>query len=327
LPAYVVGVLVAGTNVAWASSFVFTPLNAAGAALATPEAISASDQVVGITYNGNGDRVGFSWAANKLTVVNGSLELSAINDNGIAVGPPWLNEKSYYVSYDISTGVLSEVPVNLGLHGKQVVYATGINAAGEVIGLTDGGKYTGFIVVDGQASKLLPPKQKESFPVSVNRKGDVVIDYHGDLAQFNSFLYRNGHFSNVAVPGAATTTAEFITDSGVIGGSFTVGDSTSGFVRTGGTYAIYSPAGAASSTVSGVGPSGQVYGTFVDAGGNTHGFENVRGTYYQIDVPNSTFTNILAVGKSGAIIGFYFTAQGAEVGYIGKCNRKDVCTQ
>jgi hypothetical protein len=180
--------------------------------------------------------------------------------------------------------------------------------------------------VGGNSIKLFPPKQKSSLPIGLNKKGDVVIDYVGG-SQDVSFLYRKGKFLKIAVPGASATLAGFITDSEMIGGTFTLSSSSSGFLLSHGTYTTYSPAGATSSTVSGVGPSGQVYGTFVDASGSTHGFVNVSGTFHQIDVPNSTYTNILGVGTSGSIIGFYGTSQGGQFGYIGKCPKKSVCTQ
>ena len=328
LPAMVFSVLVGGARGACAASFAFTPLNTDGADLATPQAINSSDQVVGYTTDSNGVRVGFVWSAGQLSLVDGSGSLRAITDSGIAVGYPWLNEKNYYVSYNLSSGVLSDVTPNIGLHGKPAFAATGINAAGTVIGaaVAKSDASTGFMTIGGNSIKLLPPKQKNSLPIGLNTKGDVVIDYVGG-SQDISFIYRNGKFAKIVVPGASATLASFITDKDMIGGSFTSGGTTSGFLFSNGTYTAYSPAGATSSSVTGVGPSGQVYGTFVDASGNTHGFENVSGTFYQIDVPNSTYTNILAVGTSGSLIGFYGTSQGGQYGYIGTCPKKDVCTQ
>jgi hypothetical protein len=325
----VFSVLVGGARGACAASFAFTPLNTDGAVPATPEAINSSDQVVGITNDSKGDSVGFVWSSGNLTIVDGSLELSAINDSGIAVGAPWLNEPSYYVSYDISSGLLSEISPDLGLHGRVVFFPSGINEAGEVTGIAyaRSGQTTGFITVDGKSSKLLPPHQKQSVPIALNTKGDIVIDYHGSDSAYNSYLFKKGKFSNIAVPGASTTTAALITTNDMIGGSFTSSGVTSGFLLSHGDYTTYSPAGATSSTVSGVGPSGQVYGTFVDAAGTTHGFVNVSGIYHQIDAPNSKFTEIFGAGKSGSIYGLYQSENGGAYGYIATCPKKDVCTQ
>jgi probable HAF family extracellular repeat protein len=93
-----------------------------------------------------------------------------------------------------------------------------------------------------------------------------------------------------------------------------------------GGVALRAPAGSTGSTVTGIGPAGQIVGTFVDASGKTHGFEYVSGTYYQIDVPNSTYTRISGVSSTGMIFGYYTTSQGSY-GYVGTCPKKEVCTQ
>jgi hypothetical protein len=328
MPALVCGALLGSGGAAWAASFTYTALNTNGSVVTTPQAINSSDQVVGTTSNANGDRVGFVWSAGQLTLVNGSEILFAINDSGIAVGVPWLNEINFYVSYDVSSGVLTDVPVNIGLKSKWFYAGIGINATGDVLGIAQarGGTAIGFLTIGGQSSKILPPNQKDCLPVGLNNKGDAIIDYRGDAASYGSFLYKKGKYASIAVPGASTTTAGFITDNDLIGGVVTSGSSTSGFLLSKGTYTTYSPVGATSSTVSGVGPSGQVYGTFVDAAGNTHGFVNVSGTYYQIDAPNSSYTSIFGVGTSGSIYGWYGNSSGLY-GYIATCPKKNVCTQ
>jgi len=97
-------------------------------------------------------------------------------------------------------------------------------------------------------------------------------------------------------------------------------------VLRGGVYTTYSPEGAAYSTVTGIGPSGQIFGYFYDASGNPHGFENVNGATFQIDVPNGQDTYISGVSTSGTIFGPYVGSQGSY-GFVGTCPKQSICTQ
>jgi hypothetical protein len=310
-----------------AASFTYTALNTDGSNPANPLGINSQNVVVGYTYNYNtGNREGFVWNAGTVTNVKGSGTFLAINDNGIAVAA-LAGESKNFATYDVNTGVLTDVPVSIA-KGKPEVAPYGINAAGEVAGsviyVNNTAKAVGFTWLNGASSKLIPPRQTQSIPVSINKKGEILIN--SGATYYNPFLFKNGKFKQFAVPEASTTTANFITDDGIVGGNFAARGFTSGFVLTGSNYTTYNPPGATYSTVTGIGPSKQVYGTFTDLSGNTHGFVNVSGTFFQVDVPGSTYTQIIGVSTSGSIFGTYNNSQGSY-GYIGNCPKKDVCTQ
>jgi len=310
---------------ACAASFTYTALNAAGANVAYPAAANSHDQVVGHTFGAFAEPGAFVWSAGTLDIVSGVGYFTAINDDGIAVGTG--DNSAVYASYDTKTGAVTEIAIPFCKIGRKAeCIASGVNNAGDVVGVAafTAKKALGFLWKNGVATKILPPHEKQSNILAINKTGDMLITR--GYVFYNPLLYKKGSFTEIAVPGASETDPSFLTDSDAVGGLFVSSAGAAGFVLSGGTYTTYSPAGSSSSTVTGIGPAGQIFGSFVDATGNTHGFENVNGTYYQIDVPNSTYTSIAGIGPSGLIFGNYTDSKGSY-GYVGKCPKKDVCTQ
>jgi probable HAF family extracellular repeat protein len=314
------------SGTAYAANFTFTALNTAGEDVAYPSGVNAHDQVVGTAIGSFAQHSGFVWSAGKTTLINGTTYLESINDNGIAVGAA-ADDSTFYINYDTVNNVLTEVPIAFckGKGRGNACFALGINNKGEVVGTSESSKYLGFIWANGTTKELRPPHEKQSFVTSINKAGDIIILNVAKTYE-NPFLYQKNKFTQLAFPGATETFPSFLTDSVDVGGYYYTGSASFGFVLSGGTYTTYSPVGSTFSTVSGIGPAGQIYGTFNDTSGNTHGFENVNGTYYQIDVPNSTYTSITGVGASGIILGSYHDSQG-YYGYVATCPKKDICTQ
>jgi len=180
-------------------------------------------------------------------------------------------------------------------------------------------------LANGSALELLPPHEKQSRVVSINKVGDAIV-ISGENGYYNPFIYKKGKFTQFAYPGAVQTLPSLLTDGGDVGGAYYNGSTSFGFVLSGGAYTSYAPSGSPGSIVTGIGPAGQIVGTFNDAGDKLHGFEYASGTYYQIDVPNSTSTAISGVGATGMIFGYYTTSEG-YYGFVGTCPKKEVCTQ
>jgi hypothetical protein len=305
-----------------AASFKYSTLNLAGASIVAPAAANAQNQVVGHgIFNEFGLSYGFVWSGGTSTVIKTVQGFDAVNDQGIAVGQAYYGVHKAFASYDIATGTLTNVPISLCKGGRRSgCTASGINNAGEVVGTGDSKKAIGYSWANGTVQKILPPNQTESVAIAINKAGDIL------LANLGNFLDVKGNFTTIAVPGAISTYPVFLTDGNAVGGNFYTGSATLGFVLSGGTYKTYSPDGATNSYVTGIGPSGQIFGTFADANNVNHGFEYVNGAYYQIDAPNSTDTTISGVGPSGLIFGYYGDSQGSY-GYVGTCPKKDICTQ
>jgi hypothetical protein len=281
---------------------------------------------VGYTFDAEGAHAGFVWSAGVLTLVSGSSSFGAVNDGGIAVGGPAGKDPDYVV-YNIASGALTEVQVPFAKKKSQV-FPDGINSAGVAVGSIDApndrSSVVGFISSNGNTVELLPPQEKQSFPLGVNKSGAVLV--RCGFIYYDPFIYYKNSFTQFSVPGASVTAPSFITDNGTVGGYAVFSGVGAGFTKNGSTYTTYNAPSAPYTAVTGIGPMGQVYGSFVDSSGVGHGFVNANGVFYQIDVPNSTSTTIAGVGSSGTIFGVYTDSQGSY-GYIGKCSKKSVCTQ
>jgi len=181
------------TEWSFAASFTYMALNTDGANPAYPAAANSHDQVVGVLRKGGA----FVWASGNLTAVKGTRALYAINDSGVALG--YAAKRRAFASYDTKTGTLTYVPISF-CHARagDSCVANGINSAGEVVGseLVGGGSVSalGFFWSDGAAQKILPPHEKQSDAVAINKAGDILI------ANPTPYVYHNVKFTEIYVP-------------------------------------------------------------------------------------------------------------------------------
>jgi uncharacterized membrane protein len=92
----------------------------------------------------------------------------------------------------------------------------------------------------------------------------------GDTLINHGFLYANGQYSTIDVPGAVSTIASGINDSGEIVGSFFDGTHTHGFVDQNGMFSQIDISGAADTYVNAVNNNGMIAGSFTSD--TAHGF-------------------------------------------------------
>jgi probable HAF family extracellular repeat protein len=146
----------------------------------------------------------------------------------------------------------------------------------------------------------------------INAAGEIVGWYFGSNSNFHGFLYRDGTFTPIDVPGAIFTTAKSINDARDIVGCYSDNEGVlHGFLYSGGTYTNIDPPGSVSaelgecrvfppgplSNKGGSGQvmnaSGQIIGTYTDSGGlQQHAFLYRHGTYTIIDPPGSLYNEI-----------------------------------
>lgn len=112
-------------------------------------------------------------------------------------------------------------------------------------------------------------------------------------------------------PGAVTTTATGISESGMVTGYYRLSDNLArGFIRdTAGGLTSFSVPGAKHTMPQDVSNGGQIVGTYIDGSDVPHGFVRTpNGTFTTYDVPGSTAanpTNLLSLNEAGAIAGDY----------------------
>src|SRR5207253_594713 len=115
------------------------------------------------------------------------------------------------------------------------------------------------------------------------------------------FLYSNGSFSPIAVPGAAFTSPSAINNLGQIVGDFS-GPPAGNFLYSGGSYTTVAPPGTFGAwTNHAINDSGQVVGTST-SGGPAYGFLYSVGSYTTIAPPGSSNSWPQAINSSGQVV-------------------------
>jgi probable HAF family extracellular repeat protein len=117
-------------------------------------------------------------------------------------------------------------------------------------------------------------------------------------------------FVTLQDPGAVSTVASGVNDSGQIVGYFVDSSlNTNGFGYSGGSYTTIDVPGAAATTASGISNSGEIIGSYTDSSGGVHGFtqSGFGGTATSFDDPSGVGnTNGSGVNSSGTTVGYYY---------------------
>ena len=160
--------------------------------------------------------------------------------------------------------------------------------------------------------------------IGINTAGDIVGSFgrHG-------FLYRNGTFQTIDVPGAYSTSATGINARGQIVGSFFVETGSErgshGFIYDDGVYTTFDVPGAgtvngAATRAFGINNRGEIVGSFdmqVGTGAETHGYLFSGGVFTIIDVPGAYFTQAFGINDVGDIVGSTaFPGVGGDSGFL-----------
>ena len=123
----------------------------------------------------------------------------------------------------------------------------------------------------------------------------------------HGFLYANGAFTIIDVPGASYTFANGINNTGQIVGSFEK-NGVHGFIETRGTFStidvpgVSAPGGRRVSTVAtGINDAGHIVGFFDNING-VYGFLDADGVFSTIQ-PGAPFTNLGDINNTGRIVG------------------------
>jgi hypothetical protein len=180
------------------------------------------------------------------------------------------------------------------------------------------GRTFGFLYADGTWTTLERPPLGLG-PVDTFARGiseGTVVGYSIESLVARGFIYRDGVFTDLAIPGSTGTFPRDI-DQGRIVGNFDDLVSTHGFLYQGGVVEVldYPFEPVLGTFVRGIDGTNVVgnYVSLVD--GHSHGFLFDGTTYVPIDVPGSMDT--AATGIDGTrIVGTYTDAAGAPHGFV-----------
>jgi uncharacterized membrane protein len=243
--------------------------------------------------------------------------------------------------------------------GAADTLATGINARGAIVGIyyDIAGNSHGFLLKNGDFSTVDVPGSLvgvsgtlQTEANGINNAGDIVGDYYAppgapgapactaDTPPFSpqcrrGFLYRNGQFSDVLVPGKKGSVPNAISPNGTIYGCDHDDDyftSMVGFGRIGLDTFITLDAGGGElknptksvveSMNNGATPDGSIIvGLYVDPpdqSGQYHGYIVRNGAFQRYDVPSSVATQTWGINSAADFVRLYDDANGNEHGFL-----------
>lgn len=235
-------------------------------------------------------------------------------------------------------------------------FATGIGPSGDIVGIYGDASFNehGFLLSHGNFTTIDVPGALvgasgilQTEANGINPAGDIVGDYFAppgapgapeckiafSPACRRGFLYSNGQFSDVLVPGKKGSIPNSITLDGAIYGCDHNDDyfgSMVGFGRTrvdtfitldarGGE--LQDPAQSVPASMNNGGtPNGKIivglYANPPMPGGTYHGYIVENGSFVSYDVPGSVLTQIWGINASADFVGLYDDANGNEHGFL-----------
>jgi hypothetical protein len=313
-----------------AASFTFTTLaNTTAYTSTAATGVGGSDQVVGWAFDGTtGIGKAAAWPPGTATAYDiggptNTTYFQAVNASGVAVAEAVYGKKTTRGGYVVNLSAQAVTPLGVAVGAGYVV---AINTSGQILAAIGKSQALKAVIVSGSTiTALKVPHSTEAYPTAINDSGDVVGSYRPSndaaVAQ-DGFLYANKKYTVLSPIGSVYTSPAFVTDSGVVGGTWFDGTNWHAFTWANGVFTAVGFPGAWKTTVIGVGPNGEVIGNFYPTGpSQSHGYTLQGGTYYQIDDPDPSATSTLLTGVSplGSLIGNFTNASGASAGFIAQC--------
>jgi uncharacterized membrane protein len=255
-----------------------------------------------------------------------------INDHGVIVGRYGLAGHTHGFIRDES-GTISQIDVP----GSSFTVAGAINDSGVVAGWyilpAAPAVRHGFVLRGGVFTTIDPSGSTFTNLLGINERGDISGRFctravcHLGGGDFRGFIYHDGEFTYVDVPGGDDTSPFKIAASGVFGGAFTkVGVSEQLFVYKRGDYATFAlPNGKpVTEDNGGFNSRGDLVGTYcvsttvpcLIAPTGVRGFLMSDGEMTPIDVPGAVATAAAGINARGDIVGCYFDEIGAAHGFL-----------
>ncbi|HLK60873.1 MAG TPA: hypothetical protein VKU00_30190 [Chthonomonadaceae bacterium] len=165
-----------------------------------------------------------------------------------------------------------------------------------------------------------------NFPLGINNHGDITGFYVSPDFSIHGYVYSNGVFQPVQVPGALMTGCAGINDEGVISGTYfdTMGFQ-HGYLSVNGHFTTIDVPGAAQTTgidfengpglgtaTALINNANAFVGQYADLLGVSHAYLHSHGTFTTIDAPNALAlpgagTNAFSVNNGNEVAGVYYT--------------------
>ncbi len=208
---------------------------------------------------------------------------------------------------------------------------TGINDSTQTTGDYDdsSGLTHGFLRrADGSVVTIDPPDTAGYTEAnSINNSGTVVGRYYGNSPGLQGYLFSNGNYTTIVVPGATNTSLFGINNLGdMVGDYIDASGVQHGFVMSNGSVTTIDPPGSTNTNCQGINDSGEIVGSFI-LGNVRHGYLYSNGNFRTIDFPGASSagagaplsgTDTHGINASGEIVGSYTDTAGVIHGFVAR---------
>lgn len=124
------------------------------------------------------------------------------------------------------------------------------------------------------------------------------------------------HPKMIKPPGATSSVAEGVNDSGQIVGTYDKNHRGHGFLYDNGTYQTIDYPNAIFTEALGINNNGEIVGVYWDQSGGIHGFMLINGTFSTLDFPGAKSTDLYAVNNQGWVVGNYGMPDGSAGSFL-----------
>jgi probable HAF family extracellular repeat protein len=199
----------------------------------------------------------------------------------------------------------------ISVHNLSQVIAYGVNDPGQVVGvgMDDSGNGHGFLYVKGKTTLLDAPGAQPgtTAPAAINDLGQIVGSYNDNTTgAFKQFLYFNGSFTTIDLPGNPTGMNNLGDIVGTFGSFTNSSLGEQGFLYSHGKVTVIDYPNSFNTQLGGINDFEQIVGWFYDNTGSYHGFVYGNGAYSNpINFPGAAFTSLVGINDEGQIIGGY----------------------
>lgn len=300
---------------AYDQNYAFVPLDVPGSLLTTATHINNEGQVVGYFSDATGDIHGFVYSNGTYSILDApraSQTLAfGINNKGQVVGY-FIDSSGVSHNFVYSDRAYTILPNLPGASGEGVL---GINDNRQVVanfGDAAGHQYGIIYSRDSFTPITVPGASDTTYVTAFNNSGQMV-GWFTNTAGLHSFVYSDGIYTILNVPGTSKTFAVDINNKGQVAGVFTDTMGEHNFIYSDGTYTILpNLPGASDIFIKDINDNGQMAGTFKDATGG-HVFVFSGSIYTLLNVPGASSYEVFSINKNGQVVGTFEDAMGKKV--------------
>jgi len=210
---------------------------------------------------------------------------------------------------------------DLGTLGGSLIYASGLNNSGQVVGncSTTNGARRAFVYANGHLTDLGTLGGTNGYAYGINNSGQIAGGAESSTGVEDAFFYDKGVMTDLGTFGGTSSDARAINNQGQIAGGFWSSGDTSyhAYLYSAGTMTDLGTLGGTRSLAFGINDNGQVVGQSSITGVTPyHAFLYSGGTMADLGTLGGAQSFAYGINNSGQVVGGAFTSTNVEHAFL-----------